>query len=474
MDTVGFIIDGKTVKTELTAPVINPATAEAFAVCPQSTKDHLDQAVTAARRAFRTWSQTSLEERSAAVLRIADAIEANKSEIAHLTMLENGKPLTAALGEVGGGALAWIRASANLRPPVELVQDDDNARVEVHHKPLGVVGSITPWNHPILIACWHIMPALMAGDTVIIKPSGLTPFGTLKLVEVINSQLPPGVVNSVIGENGIGQAMTAHPGIDKIVFTGSTPTGRHIMGNAASTLKRLTLELGGNDAAIVLEDVDLEKSIDNIFKRAFGNSGQTCAALKRLYVHESIHDIVVDQLSELANNAVLGAGDQNGVQFGPVQNEKQFNFVKELARDTIENGGTFVTGGVPVDRPGYFFPLSIATNVSNGMRIVDEEQFGPLLPVIKYRDVDDAIAMANDSENGLGGSIWTRDEKKGVELAKRLECGTAWVNNHSQISPIAPFGGAKQSGIGVEFGWWGMADFMQLQTVNLNKKGGLA
>lgn len=472
MDIPGLIIDGARITPHNSFGVVNPATADVFAECPAATPDDLDAAAGAAKTAFKSWSKVAIEERSALINQIADAFEKNKHEIAELTSREQGKPLKAALGEVGGGALAWTRATAKLRPPVEVVQDDDAARIEVHHKPLGVVGSITPWNHPILIACWHIMPALIAGDTVVIKPSSMTPFGTLRLVEIINDILPPGVVNSVAGEGGLGRAITSHPDIDKIVFTGSTPTGRHIMGNAAPSLKRLTLELGGNDAAIVLDDVDVDQCIDNIFARSFGNSGQTCAALKRLYVPASRHDEIAEKLAQRAKAAVVGPGDQDGVQFGPVQNKSQFDYVCELTADAKKNGGQFIAGGEPMDGPGYFFPLSVVTHVTNGVRIVDEEQFGPVLPIIKYDTIDEAIAMANDNENGLGGSIWTSDEAHGIELAKQLECGTAWVNNHSQISPATPFGGAKQSGVGIEFGWWGLADYMQLQTINVNKKGG--
>jgi acyl-CoA reductase-like NAD-dependent aldehyde dehydrogenase len=471
MSNAAFVIDGERRNGPTTFPVIDPATAEVFNHCPQASIVDLDDAVRSARAAFRGWSCLSLDDRSRLILEVAARLTEHADELAALTSKEQGKPLAAAKKEAAA-AIGSLRAAAMLRPPVETVQDDSAALIRVVRKPLGVVGSITPWNHPILIACWHIGPALIAGDTVVIKPSGYTPFGTLRLVEIINEMLPPGVVNSVTGEGDIGRAMSGHPDIDKIVFTGSSPTGRNIMGNAAPTLKRLTLELGGNDAAILLPDVDVLRCIDNIFMKSFGNSGQTCAALKRLYVHESIHDFVVAELVARAERAIVGPGNDERSQFGPVQNKAQFDYICQLARDTVAQGGTFACGGEPMPGPGYFFPLSIAVNVHDGMRIVDEEQFGPLLPVVKYSDVDAAIMAANASDNGLGGSIWTRDEELGARLAERLECGTAWVNNHSQLSPNAPFGGAKQSGLGVEFGLYGLEEYMQRQAIHINRKGG--
>jgi acyl-CoA reductase-like NAD-dependent aldehyde dehydrogenase len=473
MDTnsICLTIDGRTRTADTTFPVIDPATGNPFAACPAAAAADLDEAVAAARRAFATWSQTPIEARSTLMRAAADMLAEHAEELAQLTTREQGKPLSAARKEMAA-AIGSIRVAAALRPPVDTVQDDENALIQVIRKPLGVVGSITPWNHPILIACWHIGPALIAGDTVVIKPSSYTPFGTLRLVELLNSVLPAGVVNSVTGEGEIGRAMSSHDDIDKIVFTGSSPTGRNIMGTAAATLKRLTLELGGNDAAILLPDVDIEKCIDNIFLRSFGNSGQTCAALKRLYVHSSIHDAVVAELVARAGKAVVGPGNDARSQFGPIQNKAQYDYVLALAADTLARGGRFACGGTPAPGPGYFFPLSVAIDVHNGMRIVDEEQFGPLLPVVRYDDVEAAIAMANANANGLGGSIWTQDEALGARLAQRLECGTAWVNNHSQLSPAAPFGGAKQSGLGVEFGLYGLEEYMQLQAIHINRKGG--
>jgi acyl-CoA reductase-like NAD-dependent aldehyde dehydrogenase len=466
--THAMIIDGEKVEAAETFGVIDPARAEVFAQCPAARPEHLDAAVNAARRAFSGWRDTPLEERARLLNEIANAVEGDKEALAVLLSTEQGKPRTSAHGEIGA-AIHWMRETAKLRPAVEVIRDDEKNRIEVHRKPLGVVGSITPWNHPVLIATWHIMPALMAGNCVVIKPSSYTPLSTLRLVELANAHLPHGVLNSVTGEGGIGRAIASHPGIDKIVFTGSTPTGRNIMSNAATTLKRLTLELGGNDAAIVLPDADIDAIAPVIFAKSFGNSGQTCAALKRLYVHESLHDALAEKIAGLARAAKVGPATDPASQFGPLQNKAQFDLVRALADDAKANGGRFLAGGEASGDAGYFFPLTVVTEVTDGMRIVDEEQFGPILPIVRYSDVDDAIARANASENGLGGSIWSSDLTRAEELARRLECGTAWVNDHSSISPAAPFGGAKQSGIGVEFGHWGLEEHMQMQTVHITR-----
>lgn len=461
-----LIIDGEPFSTETSFPVIDPATAAPFVNAPLASLEDVDAAVAAARRAFPAWAATPVEQRAAAVLEIADAIESAKEDLAKLLSAEQGKPLTGAYGEITG-ALAWARASAALRPPVDLIQDDASARIEVRRKPLGVVASISPWNFPVMIAIWHIIPALIAGNTVVMKPSSYTPLAALRLAEIANAHLPPGVLNSLTGDGDIGRAIAAHPGIDKIVFTGSIPTGRSIMASGAANLKRMTLELGGNDAAIVLPDADVEKIAPKLFLKSFMNSGQICASVKRIYVHDSIHDALAEKLAEMARAAVIGPSSDPASQFGPVQNRMQFDHVRALAEDARARGGRFLAGGAPIDRDGYFFPLTVVVDVSDGMRVVDEEQFGPILPIIRYSDPEDALARANANENGLGGSVWSSDVEAATALAQRLECGTAWVNDHSSISPDVPFGGAKQSGIGTEFGLYGLEEYMQLQTVRV-------
>lgn len=463
-----LIIDGQAVAGDRGAfPVINPATEEVFADCPTASIEQLDSAVAAAQRAFEAWRFTSAEERRAMLTAIADRIEQNAPELAELVVKEQGKPLALAQMEVGG-AVVWTRAAAALELPVEIIEDSATKRIELHRKPLGVVGSITPWNWPLMIAVWHIMPALRAGNTVVVKPSSFTPFNTIRLVELINEVVPAGVVNIVTGGGGLGREMSRHPGIRKIVFTGSTPTGQDIMRNAAGNLKRLTLELGGNDAGIVLPDADVDRIAEGIFQTAFLNMGQTCAALKRLYVHDSIHDALCERLVGIAAAQKLGDGLKPGVTFGPVQNRDQYQLVCELVEDARANGGHILTGGEPLRGPGYFYPPTIVSGVSDGMRLVDEEQFGPVLPVIRYTEVEDAIARANASENGLGGSVWSSDIDSARKVASRLECGTVWINGHAEVLPHCPFGGCKMSGFGVEFGLEGLLEYTAPQLLNIN------
>ena len=472
MSEVKMLIDGHAVGAEETFPVLNPATEEVITQCPKATTQQLDEAVTAARSALPAWSAKSLDDRRAIILQIADRLEANLGELAVTLSAEQGKPIEgfAGLGAMFelGGSLAWIRYTASLDLPVEVIQDNDEARIEVHRKPVGVVGSITPWNYPLLITCWHIIPGLLAGCTIVAKPSEYTPLTVLQAMHLISDLLPPGVVNVVTGSGDIGAGMSAHEGIDKIVFTGSTATGKRIMASAAGNLKRLTLELGGNDAAIVLPDTNVAEAAGKIFATAIINNGQTCAALKRLYVHEDIYDEMCDALAAITGSVTTGPASESP-DFGPIQNKMQFDKVCALADAARADGATFMTGGVPLDRAGYFFPVTIVKDIPEQSRLVQEEPFGPILPVIKYSDVEDALARANAVSVGLGGSVWSSDIPRAQALAARLECGTAWVNNHAMIQPDAPFGGVKQSGLGVEFGRYGLVEYTNIQTMQVAK-----
>ncbi|GGO79240.1 aldehyde dehydrogenase [Marinobacterium nitratireducens] len=468
-DQFSLIIGGQSLAGDRgTFKVLNPATEETLAECPFASPEQVDLAVKTAGEAFKTWQHSSDEERVAALNAIADKFEAHAEELAEIITLEQGKPLDVARFEVGG-AVAWTRYTASLEIPVEVIEDSDVRRAELHRKPLGVVGSITPWNWPLMIAIWHVMPAIRTGNTVVVKPSSMTPFNTLRMVELMNEVLPAGVINIVTGEGGIGSSMVRHEGIRKIVFTGSTPTGQTIMRNAADNLKRLTLELGGNDAGIVLPDADIGKLAPRLFQSAFINMGQTCAALKRLYVHDSQYDALVEKLAELARAQKVGSGMEEGVTFGPVQNAEQFQLVSELVEDARQNGARVVTGGERLGDRGYFYPPTIVADITDGTRLVDEEQFGPALPVIRYSDVEDAIRRANDNPNGLGGSVWGTDIDKAKAVAARLESGTAWINNHAEVLPHCPFGGCKMSGIGTEFGLDGLLEYTQNQLINISK-----
>lgn len=446
--------------------VTNPATGAVIGSAPNATETDLDHAVTTAKAAFASWSQRSDADLQAACNAVATKIGEHAEELARLLTQEQGKPLNG-LGsrwEIGG-AQAWAGHTAGLSLPMKVLQDNNDGRVEMHRKPVGVVGSITPWNFPVMIAIWHVLPALRTGNTVVIKPSPHTPLATLRLVQIMNEVLPPGVVNIVTCDdrtNNLGGAMSAHPDIRKIVFTGSCATGQKVMQSAAATMKRLTLELGGNDAGIVLPDADPKAIAEGLFWGAFINNGQTCAAMKRLYVHDSIHDAVCEALVDFATTIPVGDGMEEGTILGPVQNRMQFDKVAHLVTDAAKRGKVLL-GGQPGE--GLFFPPTIIAGLQNGDPLVDEEQFGPALPVIRYTDIDEAIRAANASENGLGGSLWTRDIEAARKMALRMETGSVWINKHGMIQPNAPFGGVKASGIGVEFSDEGLAEYTDIQVV---------
>ena len=471
MQQFSMYINGANSAGQKSIDVINPATGAAFAQVQCGDSSDVDRAVAAARAAFPAWAATPWTERKAAVQKLAGLLEANMAELMQLVTLETGKPL-GGLAQIGsgmelGGAIGWTQYTAELELPVEVAQDDEQALIEIHRKPLGVVGSITPWNWPLMIAIWHVIPALLTGNTVVIKPSPYTPTSTLRFVELAGSVLPAGVMNAVVGEGDVGAAMVNHADINKIVFTGSTPTGKKIMQGAADNLKRLTLELGGNDAGIILPGTDIERIADEIFAACFHNNGQTCAALKRLYVHSSQYEEMGQLLAERAKAVVVGDGLDESTQLGPIQNAAQLRIVEELADSAKADGGRFLAGGQRLPGEGYFFAPTIVADLTDGSRLVDEEPFGPIVPLIKYDDIEDVLRRANDNDRGLGGSVWGNDVAAAAALAMRLESGTAWVNTHGSIQPNAPFGGVKQSGVGVEFGAHGLAEYTSIQTLKI-------
>lgn len=461
-----LIIGGKARVTTQHFDVFNPSTGKLVARAPEASLADLEAAVASAKAAFVSWSQSPDAALQAACEAVTAKLGEHSEELARLVTLEQGKPLNG-LGSRWelGGAQAWAGYTASLSLPPKILQDNEAGRVEMHRKPVGVVGSITPWNFPLMIAVWHILPALRTGNTVVVKPSPYTPLATLRMVELMNEVLPPGVVNIVAGRDhvvNLGGAMAAHPDIRKIVFTGSCATGQKVMQSAATTMKRLTLELGGNDAGIVLPDANPQAIAEQLFWGAFINNGQTCAAMKRLYVHEAVHDDVCEALVEFARKIPVGDGLDEGSILGPIQNQMQFDKVARLVAQGAKTGKVLL-GGKPGE--GLFFTPTIIAGLQNGDALVDEEQFGPALPIIKYSKLDEAIAAANDSPNGLGGSIWTSDIEAGRKLATRLECGSVWLNKHGMIQPNAPFGGVKQSGLGVEFTEDGLAEYTDIQVV---------
>jgi acyl-CoA reductase-like NAD-dependent aldehyde dehydrogenase len=352
MSDFTLTIDGKAVAGAGRFGVINPATGEVFAEAPDASRAQLDAAMESSRAALRPW-QADLEQRRKALRACAEAIKAKAGELAPLLVREQGKPIKDAFGEVIGSAV-WFEFTAGLEIPVEVVADTPESRIEVRRRPLGVVAAITPWNFPLLLGVWKIAPALLAGNTVVIKPSPFTPLTTLALGAVLRDVLPPGVLNVVSGGDGLGAWMTSHPVPRKISFTGSTETGKKVAAAAAPDLKRLTLELGGNDAAIVLDDVAVDAVAEKLFWGAFQNCGQVCSAIKRVYVPEKLHAPLVERLAELAKGVKVGDGFTEGVQMGPLNNKPQFERVTMLVDDAKRHGARVVAGGGPVGGAGYF------------------------------------------------------------------------------------------------------------------------
>ncbi|MBB5685904.1 aldehyde dehydrogenase family protein [Sphingobium boeckii] len=462
-------IDGQAAPTSQTIPVLNPATEQVVAQAPDCSRDQLEAAVTAARRAFPAWKATPYADRQAALRAIAGVLMDNAEELKAILTSEQGKTHGDALGEIQAAAW-WIGVVAEQILPETVNDAMPGQRSVTRHVPLGVVGAIVPWNFPVLLAIWKIGPALLAGNTLVLKPSPFTPLSILRLGELLRPILPPGVLNIVCGGDALGPWMTEHPGIDKISFTGSTATGRRVMASAAANLKRLTLELGGNDAAIVLPDADVDAIAEPLFWAAFANSGQVCVAAKRIYVHDSLYDRLSAALAKIAADVKLGDGAEQGTRLGPVQNRAQYERVKGLIKDSQDAGHRFLAGGDVPDEAGYFVPITIVDNPPESARVVQEEAFGPVLPLLRYSDVDDAVARANACEYGLGGSVWSSNHDHAAEIAARLETGTVWINSAQGLTPFAAFAGHKQSGLGVENGLEGLLEFTVPQTIHLVRK----
>ncbi len=464
-----LLIDGELSQSGSSLEVINPATGTVFARCPAAGRAELERAVTAARRAFPSWSATSFEHRAAAIRRMSAVLRANQDSLAELLTREQGKPIGQSRDEIGRAA-TQSEGMAAIPVPVEKLLEDSERRIELRYRPLGVVGVITPWNAPINLAAGPLTAALYTGNTVVLKPSPYTPLSTLKLGEQLREVFPRGVLNVLAAGDELGQWMSEHPGIDKISFTGSVATGKKVMAAAAGTLKRVTLELGGNDAAIVLDDVDPKAVAAKLFFAACVNSGQVCMAVKRIYAHERIYDALCAALAEEARKARVGDGLDPQTQYGPIQNRTQYEKVLGLLEDAKRGGARILAGGDLPQRPGYFIPPTIVTDIDENSRLVREEQFGPVVPVLKFSDVDEAVRRANDTRFGLAGSVWSRDPDKAAAIAARLEVGTAWVNQHRTTSATVPFGGAKESGMGRQYSVLGLKENMEPQVVSVLKQ----
>ncbi|KAJ9614295.1 hypothetical protein H2200_002431 [Cladophialophora chaetospira] len=462
-------INGQLMSTDKTRHGINPATGKPNPEVPVCTQQDVDDAVKAARTAFTTWSKTSWHERQKAILDFADALEQHTDDFAKMLTLEQGKPIQFAVQEVQVGVL-WMRELAKIKLQEEILEETTDKQVVVRYTPLGVSVGIVPWNFPIHLACGKIAPSLLTGNPIIVKPSPFTPYCDLKLGELGQRFFPPGVLQVLSGDDQLGPWLTSHPGPDKISFTGSTATGRLVMASAARTLKRVTLELGGNDPAIVTKNIDIKTTAAKIATLAFLNSGQICLAIKRIYVHESIYDDFRQAIVDFTRTLKIGDGNEEGVFLGPVQNSMQYEKVKTFFSDIEKEKWKVAVGGVNDEKPGYFITPTIIEKPDESSRIVTEEPFGPIVPLLEWKDEDDVIARANDTRLGLGASVWSDDVEEAGRIARQLEAGSVWINTHIELDPHAPFGGHKESGIGYEWGVGGLRSYCNVQTLFLKKK----
>lgn len=434
--------------------VLDPATGEAFDEAPDQRPDELDAIVDRAHDAWRDWRADPVA-RTTALFAAADAVEAAGADLAPLLTREQGKPLAESYAEIARTA-ARLRYFAELDPVPEPITDGRPVRTELRWRPLGPVAAIVPWNFPLQLASAKFAPALAAGNTMVLKPSPFTPLATRLLGSVLSAALPQDVLTIVTGREPLGARLASHPGIRHVTFTGSTATGRAVAMGASASLARVTLELGGNDAAILLEDVEVERIADRLFWAAFRNCGQVCMAVKRVYAPARLYSQVVEALAERAKTVVVGPGLDPGSQLGPVSNAPQLARVERCTAQALADGARAAAGGHRLEGPGHFFAPTILADVPSGSPVVAEEQFGPVLPVLPYGRLDEAVEAANDTGFGLGGSVWGTDLDRAEAVADRLECGTAWINHHAELSLAQPFAGIKDSGVGVAGGPWGL------------------
>ena len=469
MSAFALTIGGKAVATTRQLDVINPFDESLAGRCAEATTEHVDQAVRCAREALAGWASTPDAERAAKLVDIAALIERNQAELARLITLEQGKPQSGpgANFEVAGAA-GWTRATASLKLPEETIQDDNVARIVIRRKPVGVVGSVTPWNWPLLIATWHVMPAVRVGCTVVIKPSPLTPLATLRLIELMNQILPPGVVNVVPSSDpAIGAILCTDPRVDQVSFTGSTATGRTVMAAASETIKKVFLELGGKSAFVVLDDADLRGACAVAAFTVATHAGQGCAITTRLVVPRRMLDDAVAATASTLEKLPASDPLDPGTVCGPVINARQRDRIEGYLALAVDDGGEIVTGGRRPERfdRGYWVDPTLVVGLYGRSRVVQEEIFGPVLVVLPHDGDDDAVAIANDSLYGLSGSVWSGDRDRAVAVANRMRTGTVGVNGGLWYSPDVPFGGYRQSGIGREMGVAGFEEYLETKSI---------
>ncbi|KAH7138598.1 aldehyde dehydrogenase domain-containing protein [Dendryphion nanum] len=463
------IVDGQQRGSKEIHNGVNPTSGENLWDVPIASEQDLNDAVAAAKKAFPAWRDTPIEKRKELLGKFAELFSQHAEEFTTLLCKESGKPRQFAAIEVGGVA-GFVGYHNTLDIPEEKFEDDEKT-IYTEYTPLGVCGGIIPWNFPLILALGKVAPALLTGNTIIIKPSPFTPYTGLKAVELAQQIFPPGVLQAVGGNNELGALMTTHPDIAKISFTGSIATGKKVMQASANTLKRVTLELGGNDASIILPDVDIKKVAPEVVMGAFQNSGQVCVATKRIYIHESIYKEFLQEMVNFTKTIKVGNPDDGDNLLGPVQNSMQYEKVKGFFADSKAKGYKFAVGepDISSSSKGFFIKPTIIDNPPNDSRIIAEEPFGPIVPTQPWSDIEEVIARANDTETGLGACVWGKDVEKASKIARRLEAGSVFVNSWEKPTPLATFGGHKQSGIGGEWGKTGLLAFMNVHVIHVYK-----
>ena len=473
VETRGHLIGGEQVpaRSGATFETVDPATAEPFATLAAGEAEDVDLAVRAARAALAEWSDIDPYDRGRTLQRVADLIESEADELAAIEARDVGKPLREAQRDVGLAVRTW---SYYAGWPTKLTGTTNPADPGVFsytlREPVGVVGAITPWNFPLVIASWKIAPALACGNTVVHKPAEEAPLSALRLAELaLGAGVPPGVFNVVTGAGETGAALAAHDDVDKVSFTGSTEVGRSIQRAAAGNLKRLTLELGGKSANIVLADADLDAAVEGAMRATFRNAGQVCTAGGRLVAERTIADALVERVAERVERIRLGPYDDPEAEMGPVVSQRQRDHVLELYASVVDEGGRAAVGGGPASvanaPEGFFVQPSVFVETTNEMRINREEIFGPAVAVVTVGDADEAVRIANDTRFGLAAAIWTRDGARAHRIARALKAGTVWVNMYGGLDPYAAYGGRGLSGFGYEQGPQTIDEYTTLKTV---------
>jgi acyl-CoA reductase-like NAD-dependent aldehyde dehydrogenase len=460
------IINGERVSAGKALSVVNPSTGKRLASVPDIDRALLDQAVNAAQKAFSGWREVPLSQRKVILTSLLNRIDDHAEELSALLTAEQGDALAGARWEIDLLTKAYGPAPLKMELDEEEQDIPHIGHVTKRYTPIGVIGAISPWNVPVLLSFAKVLPALLTGNTVVLKPSPFTPLTVLRISDYLHDLLPPGVFNVVTGGDDLGPWMTSHSGIDAISFSGSTFTGKRVLESAAGTLKRVTLELGGNDPGIVLADAEPEKIAQALFDSMFLRNGQGCICLKRLYAHEDIYSRVAEALVGIASATKVGDGFDPQTRLGPVQNQPQYRRLQSVWEEIKRSGvKVLFRGDVPTNTDGLFFPVTLLDNPPDGASFVAQEIFGPIRSIFKYKNLDEAIRRANDTSYGLGASVWGSDPVQLRTVAGRLEAGTVWINQHAIPSPFVPMSGYKDSGLGVEYGQEGLAAFCNIQVI---------